>query len=77
MLSSVQSAQGKCHLGRTLSVESLNGIHINYLTHNGIQLSHPNIKNGNHIMCFGPNRMEQASILSQNKHIFFKNLHQM
>jgi hypothetical protein len=45
------------------------------------KLSHPKmalnnltqiLKHDNHIMCFGPNDMEHASILSQNKHSSLK-----
>ena len=47
------------------------------------KLSHPKmalnyltqiLKQDNHIMCFGPNGMEHASILSQNKYSFFKKI---
>lgn len=62
-VSDVMCAKRKYHLGRTWPKEILNGIHINYLTQ---ILKHDNI------MCFRPNGMEHASILSQNKHSFFK-----
>ena len=75
MLSSVQSAKRKYHLGRTLPKENSNGIHINYLTRDptmALNYLTQILKHGNRIMCFGPSGMEHVSLLSQNKHSFFK-----
>ena len=60
------------HLGRTLPKENLNGIQYK-LSHPKMALNYLSqiLKHDNHIMCFGPNGMEHASILSQNKHRFF------
>jgi len=73
MLSSVQSAKRKYHLGRTLPKENLNGIQYK-LSHPKMALNYLTqiLKHDNHIMCFGPNGMEHASILSQNKYSFKK-----
>jgi hypothetical protein len=74
MLSSVQSAKRKYHLG------SWQNIAKRKLEWYPYKLSHPKmalnyltqiLKHDNHTMCFGPNGMEHASILSQNKHSFF------
>ena len=74
----MQSANRKYHLGRTLPKENSNGIHINYLTRDptmALNYLTQILKHGNRIMCFGPSGMEHVSILSQNKHSFFLNLH--